>query len=71
MFVKYHNILPYLYTGKPERKRPLRIPRHRWEDNIRMDVRKIVWEDVDCKHMAQGGKQWQALVNRLMNLQFP
>jgi hypothetical protein len=28
-------------VGKPEGKRPLRRPRHRWEDGIRMDLRKI------------------------------
>jgi hypothetical protein len=27
--------------GKPEGKRPLERPRHRWEDGIRMDVREI------------------------------
>jgi len=26
---------------KPEGRRPLRRPRHRWEDNIRMDLREI------------------------------
>jgi hypothetical protein len=25
--------------GKPEEKRPLGRPRHRWEDNVRMDIR--------------------------------
>jgi hypothetical protein len=34
-------------TGKSEGKRPMRRPRHRWEDNIRMDVREIGWEGVD------------------------
>jgi hypothetical protein len=24
-------------VGKPEKKRPLRKPRRRWEDNIKMD----------------------------------
>jgi hypothetical protein len=27
-------------VGKPEGKRPLRRPRRRWEDEIRMDLRK-------------------------------
>jgi len=31
---------------KSERKKPLGRPRHRWEDNIRMDCREIGWEDV-------------------------
>jgi hypothetical protein len=32
-----------LFIGKPEGKRPLRRPRHRWEDNIRMDLRVKSW----------------------------
>jgi hypothetical protein len=28
-------------VGKPEEKRPLGRPKRRWEDNIRMDFRKI------------------------------
>jgi hypothetical protein len=43
-----YNIL----VGKPEGKRPLGRPQHRWEDNIRMDLRKIVWEGVDWMDMA-------------------
>jgi len=27
------------FVGSPERKRSLGRPRHRWEDNIRMDLR--------------------------------
>jgi hypothetical protein len=29
-----------LWTEKPEGKRPLRRPRHRWEDSIKMDLNK-------------------------------
>jgi hypothetical protein len=28
-------------VGKPEGKRPIRRPRHRWEDNVIMAVREI------------------------------
>jgi hypothetical protein len=38
-----YNIL----VGKQEGKRLLERPRHRWEDNIRMDVSEIGWECVD------------------------
>jgi hypothetical protein len=31
-------------VGKPEGKRPLRRPRHRWVDNIKIDLRKIGWD---------------------------
>jgi hypothetical protein len=34
-------------VGKLEGKRPLGIPRLRWVDGIRMDLRDIGWEDVD------------------------
>ena len=27
-----------ILVGKPESKRPLERPRHRWEDNIKMDL---------------------------------
>ena len=30
-----------ILTGKPTGKRPLGRPRHRWEDNIRMDLKEI------------------------------
>jgi hypothetical protein len=58
-------------VGKLERKRPLRRPRHRCDSNIRMDVREIVWEDVGWMYLAQDRDQWQALVNKVMNLLFP
>jgi len=34
-------------VGKLEGKRILQRPRHRWQDNIRMALRKLLWEDVD------------------------
>jgi hypothetical protein len=30
-------------VGKPEGKRPLGRPKHRWEDNIKMDLLKVGW----------------------------
>jgi hypothetical protein len=27
----------------PERKRPLRRPRRRWDDNIKMDLSEVEW----------------------------
>jgi hypothetical protein len=30
-------------VGKPEGKRPLGRPRHRWENNIKMDLREVGW----------------------------
>ena len=28
-------------VGKPEGKKPLGIPRRRWEDNIKMDLQEV------------------------------
>jgi hypothetical protein len=58
-------------VGKSEGKRPLGRPRFRWENNIRMDLRKIGCEGVEWMHLAQDRDQWQALVNMLMNLWVP
>jgi hypothetical protein len=62
-----YNIL----VGRPERRRPLGRPRSRWEDNIKMDLRKIGFGDVDWIDLAQNRDRWRALVNTVMNLQFP
>jgi hypothetical protein len=40
-------------VGKPEGKRPLRRPTRRREDNIRMDVRELGWEDIDWIDLSQ------------------
>jgi hypothetical protein len=40
-------------VGKPEEKRSLGRPRRRWKDGIRMDLRKIGWEDVEWVQLAQ------------------
>jgi hypothetical protein len=57
------------YDG--EGRRSLGRPRRRWEDNIKMDIRKIVFGDVDLINLAQDRDRWQALVNILMSLQVP
>jgi hypothetical protein len=57
-----------ILVGKPEEKRPLGRPRRRWVDNIKMDLREIVWDWMD---MAQVRDQWRALVNTVLNLRVP
>jgi hypothetical protein len=51
--------------GKPGGKRPLRRPRRRGEDNIKMDPRKIGWCDMDWITWLKIGTS----VNTVMNLQ--
>jgi hypothetical protein len=38
----------------PEGKRPLGKPRRRWNNNMRMDLREIEWDDMDWFDLAQG-----------------
>jgi hypothetical protein len=56
-------------VGKPEGKRPLERPRHRWEDGIKIDLREIGWGGVEWIHLAQDRDLWRALVNTVKNLQ--
>ena len=57
-------------VGKPEGKRPLGRPRRRWEDNIKMGLRK--WEGFeDWMELAQNRDRWQALVSTVRNLRVP
>jgi hypothetical protein len=46
-------------VGKPEGKRALGRPRHRWVDNSRLDLGEVGWGDVD----------WRSLVNSVLKLQ--
>jgi hypothetical protein len=54
---------------KPEGKRPLGRSRHRWEDKIEMDLRRI--GDMDWINLAEDRNQWRALVNMVMNFRVP
>ena len=58
-------------VGKPEGKRPLGRPRHRWEDNIKMDLKEVGCGDMDWIELTQVRDGWQAFVNAVMNPQAP
>jgi hypothetical protein len=55
-------------VGRPEDKRSLGRPRHRWEDNINMDLREIRIDGANWIQLAQDGVRWRAFVNTVMNL---
>jgi hypothetical protein len=57
-------------VGKPERKRPLGRPRHRFENWNRMDLREIGLGNVDWIRLAEDRDRWQAVVSAVMNLWF-
>jgi hypothetical protein len=60
-----------LLVGKPEGKRPLGRPRHRWIDNIKMVLSEIRSRVVDRIGLAQDRYRWRALVNSVMNFRVP
>ena len=56
---------------KPERKRSLRKPRHRWEENIKMGLQQVGCGDMDWIELAHDRDRWRTLVNTVMNIQVP
>jgi hypothetical protein len=57
-----------ILVGNPEGKRPLRRPRRRWVNNIKMDLREIGWNGIDWIDLARNRDQWRALVSVVMSL---
>ena len=60
-----------ILVGKLEGKRPLGRPRHRWKNNIKMDLQEVRCGGMDWIDLAQDRNGWRALVNELMNLRLP
>ncbi|KAJ4437113.1 hypothetical protein ANN_17248 [Periplaneta americana] len=57
-------------VGRPDGKRSLGRPRRRWEDNIKMDLREVGYDDRDWINLAQDRDQWRAYVMAAMNLRW-
>jgi hypothetical protein len=66
------NKYPYcLLMPKPERKRPLGIPRCKWEDNIKTDHKEVGCEYMDWTNLDQNGENWRAVVSTTMEIPAP
>ena len=57
--------------GKPEGKRPLGRPRHRWEYNIQIDLQEVGGGRGDWMELAQDRDRWRALVGRVRDFRVP
>jgi hypothetical protein len=53
--------------GKTEWKLSLVRSRRRRKDNIRIDIREMMWESVDWINLAQDGDQLRNLMNKVMS----
>ena len=60
-----------ILTGTTTGKRPLGRSRHRWEDNIRMDLKEIGINTRNWVDSAQDRDYWRALVKVELNLRVP
>jgi hypothetical protein len=58
------------FDRKPER-RSLGRYKHRFEDNIKTDIKEIGLESEDCIHLTQDRDGWWTLVNTVLNLWIP
>jgi hypothetical protein len=60
-----------ILVGKPEGKTPLGRPRRRWEYNIKIGHRDIVWADMDWINLVQDRDQRRAFANTVMAIWVP
>jgi hypothetical protein len=61
-----------ILMAKPEGKGPLRGPRHRWKNNINMDLIYIICSGLDRINMAQDRNTWLAgCCDKLKNIWVP
>jgi len=60
-----------VWVEKPEVNRPLGRHRHRWVDNIGMDLQEVGCGYMDWIGRAQDRDRWRTLVSAVMNLRVP
>lgn len=56
-----------------EGKRPLGKPIDRciWEDIIKVDLKEIGYEDIDCLRLSHDKDQWHVVVNAITKFRVP
>jgi len=59
------------FGAKPEGRASLGRPRHRREANVKMDLQEVGFGDMDLFDLVQNSDRWRALINAVMNIQFP
>jgi hypothetical protein len=70
-FLKQYYFITNIPIDQPEGKRPLGRPRHRWKDNIKMDLQELGGGRGDWMELAQDRDRWRALVGTVRNFRVP
>jgi hypothetical protein len=55
-------------VGKPEGKRPLGRPGHRWEDNIKAGLQEVGCGGTDWIELAKDRDRWRTLMDAVINI---
>ena len=55
---------------QPKGKLPLGRPRHRWEDNVKMELKEMT-ECMKWTDLAQDRGKWLALASAIINVRVP
>jgi hypothetical protein len=64
-------VLHRVLVWKSDGMRSLRRPRHRWEDNIKMDLQEVGGGHGDWMELAQDRDRWRALVGMVRDFRVP
>jgi hypothetical protein len=57
-------------VGETQGKRPVGRSRHRWDGNIKLSLKEIRWDCMDCYVLAWDRDKQRALVNTVLNIDF-
>jgi hypothetical protein len=60
-----------IFMGRSEAKRPLGRHRRGWDDNIKLYLQEVGWENMDWIVLVRDTDRWQALVKAVMNFRVP
>ena len=69
VYIYIYIVVKYVHLLKPEGN--LERPRHRWEDNIKIDLQEVECGGMDWMKLVPDRDRWRALVNAVMNLRVP
>jgi hypothetical protein len=58
-------------VGTPEGERPLGTERHKWVDNIKVDLGGVVCGVIEGTDLTHDSGHWYALMKMVMKLRFP